>query len=257
MSLLFQRHCITINVLRDNPELEYLLFLDADMGIINPNHLIEEYINPKFDLTFYERIFNFEVMAGSYIVKNTPYSITFLKDWIEYEKKLPESFHGTDNAAIHQILVDWYNPNDKRDIKCREIWEESIDWDGVWKYVGCARSILNNTLDFDRIKIISKLSHLTWSRDGWLTNSHWSPTDFIFHGWQKRRLQKITFAGWFNPLIDDEPFLLQRCHSGRANLNWRYKDTFIKNDNEIFQKLDKISNEIRVKYKKIVAKIWA
>uniref|UniRef100_A0AC35G022 Nucleotide-diphospho-sugar transferase domain-containing protein n=1 Tax=Panagrolaimus sp. PS1159 TaxID=55785 RepID=A0AC35G022_9BILA len=122
---MFQRHCVTINVLRDNPELEYILFLDADMGIINPNHLIEEYINPKFDILFYERIFNFEVMAGSYIVKNTPYSITFLKDWIEYENKLPDSFHGTDNAAIHQILVDWYNPNDKRDLKCRLIWEES------------------------------------------------------------------------------------------------------------------------------------
>ena len=66
---MFRRHCITLNVLRDNPQLEYILFMDADMGIVNPNHLIEDYIDPAFDLILYERIFNFEVMAGSYIIK--------------------------------------------------------------------------------------------------------------------------------------------------------------------------------------------
>jgi hypothetical protein len=253
---MFQRHCVTINILHDNPELEYILFLDADMGIVNPNHLIEEYIDPKFGLTFYERIFNFEVMAGSYIVKNTPYAVQFLKEWVSYEKKLPNSFHGTDNAAIHQVLVGWYSPNDKRNIKCQQIWEKSKNWDGVWMYVACARSLLNNTLVFDKIKILPKSFHLSWARDGWLTNSQWSPKDFIFHGWQKRRLQKIEFAGWFNPLIDNEYFDLQRCFPNQANLNWKYKDTFIKRNDEISEKIGKIAKQSSQKYTKIVKELW-
>ena len=66
---MFQRHCITVNLLRDHPEIPYLLFMDADMGVVNPNHFIEDYIEPGYDILFYERIMNSEITAGNYIVK--------------------------------------------------------------------------------------------------------------------------------------------------------------------------------------------
>ena len=66
---MFQRHCVTINILKQNPDIPYILFIDADMGVVNPRHLIESYIDPFFDLFFYERIFTAEIAAGSYIVK--------------------------------------------------------------------------------------------------------------------------------------------------------------------------------------------
>ncbi|KIH63497.1 hypothetical protein ANCDUO_06200 [Ancylostoma duodenale] len=75
--------------------------MDADMGVVNPKRRIEEYLDSKSDIIFYDRFYNWEIAAGSYLVKNTTWSQNFLHGFGEYESQLPHSFTGTDNGALH------------------------------------------------------------------------------------------------------------------------------------------------------------
>lgn len=65
---MFQRHCVLAELMSDISN-EWILFIDADMTVINPNHLIEEWIDEDYNLLFYLRIFNSEIAAGSYLVR--------------------------------------------------------------------------------------------------------------------------------------------------------------------------------------------
>ncbi|PAV82694.1 hypothetical protein WR25_25674 isoform B [Diploscapter pachys] len=99
----FRRHCHVANILVTG-KYDYLLFIDADIGVVNPNRRIEEFIDPKFDIEFYDRFVNQEIMMGSYIVKNSDWSINFLRNFANYQYRLPIGKglqHGTDNGGIH------------------------------------------------------------------------------------------------------------------------------------------------------------
>ncbi|VDM75234.1 unnamed protein product, partial [Strongylus vulgaris] len=80
-----RRHCVVAHVL---PHYHTIL-------------RIEEYIAENVEITFFDRFYNWEVAAGSYIVKNTEWTQKFLKDFADYEYRLPKYYHGTDNGALH------------------------------------------------------------------------------------------------------------------------------------------------------------
>jgi hypothetical protein len=83
---------------------DWMLFIDADVGVVNPYHLIEEFIDYRVNVIFYDRLYNWEVMAGGYLVRNSSYSIDLLHEFANASYTLPNSFHGTDNGAIHVII---------------------------------------------------------------------------------------------------------------------------------------------------------
>jgi hypothetical protein len=58
-----------LEVMESHPEYEWILFLDPDMGVINPQRRIEEFVDDELDMVFYDRAYVFEIMAGSYIAR--------------------------------------------------------------------------------------------------------------------------------------------------------------------------------------------
>ncbi|ETN82802.1 hypothetical protein NECAME_17634 [Necator americanus] len=65
---------------------------------------IESYIEENVEIIFYDRFYTYEVMAGTYLVKNSDWSRNFLDGWANYEYRLPRSFHGSDNGVLNLVL---------------------------------------------------------------------------------------------------------------------------------------------------------
>ncbi|CAI2301535.1 unnamed protein product [Caenorhabditis sp. 36 PRJEB53466] len=227
---MFRRHCVLSLKMRSIPD-QWLLFLDGDMGVINPNHLIENFIpkEQETQIVFYDRIMNHEVMAGSYLVRNSHWSRQFLMFWANFERKLPDSFHGSDNGAVHSVILEkgLSELKAEKEFCERTFWQKSKDYSDLATFEVCAQQILKaNREKMKEIRILEK-GRFAWARDGWLTNSVWSDSDFIFHGWQKKRKDKLIFAMWHSPIVYENPFNMSLCSGDKAHLNWRYKNTFI------------------------------
>ncbi|GMS99068.1 hypothetical protein PENTCL1PPCAC_21243, partial [Pristionchus entomophagus] len=258
---MFHRHCILRHLL-DGMDEEWILFLDADVGVINPNHIIEEYLpsNRSTHIVFYDRIMNHEVMAGSYLVRNSEFSRRFLKHWADASFSLPESFHGTDNGAIHIVLLEFSFPDLREGrAKCEELWRKSKDFPSLDDFVVCTRALMAGRR-MDGIEIRNKTNSQRWCRDGWLTNSMWSRRDFMLHGWQKKRLDKLGFASWHSPLarapgtnlaplgislappgtVTDDRLAAHCASAGKeAAAEWAYKDSFMGEEEEIKKRVEK------------------
>ncbi|KAI6239449.1 hypothetical protein M3Y99_00579700 [Aphelenchoides fujianensis] len=249
LQFMFQRHCVMARLMEERPQTEWFAFLDADMGVVNPNHLLEEFVNDRADLIFYDRLYNYEIMAGAYLARNTPFARSFLRHWAAYEFRVAAgTLHGTDNGAISvRSLVRFFTPSfqevfldhfcaecapDRRR-RCATIWKNSHNFDDLFRYESCAREILgprewlrspNGT-----VRQLA-VGRGYWVRDGWQTGSRWSDDDFI-----KRN-------GEWRSMFASEWFPAARCSDRRsAHSLWSYRPEFRATNAEIREKLEDIA----------------
>eukprot|EP00391_Amoebophrya_sp_Ameob2_P001877 CAMPEP_0179007062 /NCGR_PEP_ID=MMETSP0795-20121207/14932_1 /TAXON_ID=88552 /ORGANISM="Amoebophrya sp., Strain Ameob2" /LENGTH=694 /DNA_ID=CAMNT_0020701955 /DNA_START=187 /DNA_END=2271 /DNA_ORIENTATION=- len=128
--LLFRRHCLVAGYLKEIAGKDDAVFLlDADIVArkLTPNidrwtaKMLEEPAPGKTrpDIAFFERIWALdikgehakrkssghnEIMAGSYLARNTKKTRTFLMQWANMAKKPPPGFSSADNGAIHLAI---------------------------------------------------------------------------------------------------------------------------------------------------------
>uniref|UniRef100_A0A8R1DXE7 Nucleotide-diphospho-sugar transferase domain-containing protein n=1 Tax=Caenorhabditis japonica TaxID=281687 RepID=A0A8R1DXE7_CAEJA len=213
----FRRHCVSAKIL---PLFDAIAFLDADIGIINPKRKIEEYMQDGIDIVFYDRFYNWEVMAGSYIAKNTQYAI----DLLNAEKLFP-------NARIQMEI-------------CQKVYNKSKDYDDLFTYEACIRAIWGTGTDFGK--------GTGWARDGWLTSMVWNEElDFMIHEWKTKQLRETPDVAtmepkrmgrnhWYNPLAG--PIHLLKCSP--QNMTWSYDPRLLGDKQEILKGLEKFEKEV-------------
>uniref|UniRef100_A0A158P8A6 Plasmid encoded RepA protein n=1 Tax=Angiostrongylus cantonensis TaxID=6313 RepID=A0A158P8A6_ANGCA len=175
---MFRRHCIVAAIL-ETSEVHFLLHDGLESKCFR---LIEEYVDTRYDITFYDRFCSWEIAMGSYLVKSTPFSRSFLRNFADYESKLPNSFHGSDNGAIHAYILETlaadYRPEAKM---CYSIWNRSNSYSDLFLFEACIRAVLGSQRIFDKVRILRKGTG--WVRDIWITRSKWnSERDFMLHG---------------------------------------------------------------------------
>ncbi|KAE9554132.1 hypothetical protein FO519_002669 [Halicephalobus sp. NKZ332] len=211
--LFFKKHCAASVYL---PDTDWMLVLDADAGVVNPNHCIEEWIDDRVDLVFYERSFNWEIASGNYLVKNTPFARDFLRKWADWQYIQPSNWNGADNGVLQIHILQTVLPEAKAEIKaCDAIWHRGKDYDTYMNYVTCVKIMLGANRLFPKKLRIYRRAH-GWVRDGYLTNDGWSENDFMLHGW---KAQEIGASGWVSPYT--KMFNITECGSGYSGWNWR------------------------------------
>ncbi|VDK79291.1 unnamed protein product [Anisakis simplex] len=152
---------------------DWMLVLDADTGIVNPNHCIEEWIDTRVDLIFYERFFNWEIASGNYLMH------------------------------LLQTLL----PHAKQSIKnCDKIWHRGTDYKTYMAFVTCVKlSLGERRLWPGKLRILRRAHG--WVRDGFITYDKWSDRDFMLHGWKQ---QNISENGWESPFEVSDSFKLRK-----------------------------------------------
>ncbi|KJH50634.1 hypothetical protein DICVIV_03226 [Dictyocaulus viviparus] len=207
-----QKHCAAAAYL---PDTDWMLVLDADTGVVNPNHCIEEWIDDRVDIIFYERFFNWEIASGNYLVKNTEFAVRFLKSWGDYEFTLPSNWNGLDNGVIQILILKSVIPHALQETKnCDILWHNATDYNTYMAYVSCVKQMLGATRLWPGKVRIYRRAH-GWVRDGFITADKWSDTDFMLHGWKH---QKVGFDGWESPFKKNlDP---SKCGVGFEGWDW-------------------------------------
>jgi hypothetical protein len=148
----FRKHCTVRHFLVRQPPRSLVVVLDADnVGGVSNVSLARWIDAADFDIAFYERSWNFEIMAGNYMVRNTKFALTFLQMWANYEYLKPSGFHSSDNGAIHLAVLDALAIRDRH--LCYDLYRglkaEVTNLRPYYVFVACTRKLLGPVGTFD------------------------------------------------------------------------------------------------------------
>lgn len=154
---------LILDTFNKNPDLDYLLFLDADAVVSDFNQKIEDFIDPNYDFVLAEDVGHHSDMnAGVILIKNTQWAKDFLKKWW----KSGEEFTGKDAEELQiQTLLP------------QHIDQKGVFKNSLWHDQTCFTLLYRNDKEAkDHIKVIpNRLFNWAEPNQG----------NFIFHAYGK------------------------------------------------------------------------
>ncbi|CAJ0939209.1 unnamed protein product, partial [Mesorhabditis belari] len=221
----FTRHCLMNEVLQTAPY-EFFVFLDADIGVINPRRRVQDFLpaESSVNVMFYNRFYNDEIMAGSYIVRKSKQAENFLQLWVDYyEKTKLFPFSGTDNGAIQSVVLEFFAPelSPYREV-CEKTWRTGRGFAELFRYEACAQYLISliPKKEFAQRGFVLYQKGEGWSRDGWVSGTWWCERDLFFHGWKKAKLG----GEWQLPFTSESLFD-DKCSANEFD-RWIYSTGF-------------------------------
>jgi hypothetical protein len=175
-----------------HPEIEWLVVLDGDVVVMNPeDHRIEDYLgNHVQDLILTHRFHNNEIMAGHYIIRNTAWSHQFVLEWATSLIRSKSIYHGpTDQGALIWMLLHRFISDEQRDPECVRLGSHPGLYNSFHAYppfvtcvyrnlgrTGCTGPLWHHVLIFPHGK--------GFGIDYWHFNGMWSDETFMFHAFK-------------------------------------------------------------------------
>eukprot|EP00873_Tetraselmis_striata_P029853 jgi/Tetstr1/450117/TSEL_037160.t1 len=211
-SVYYRKQCYAAKHLRG---VGWLLVLDADSAIVSAGRRIEEWIDSSKDVILYERWLSGELMAGNYLVRNSPAGRRFLETWLEFDSiqtafsaQRKEWFSNADNGALHlvtaQLLMsegkqEWpVQPSAKAGMaradqrlaalmqakfgqqpapiqECTSLYAAAVNLPGYDKFVACARHLIAGLLKTSKSIKVYRRGH-GFCIDNYVAADMYNPT---------------------------------------------------------------------------------
>lgn len=104
----FRKHCMVAEWMSSIAENDIVMVFDSDVVAYRTDISLNEWVALTEDVVMYERIWNTEIAAGNYIVRNNHRTRSFLMDWAKYEYEMPRGFSSADNGEIFAAQFSFY-----------------------------------------------------------------------------------------------------------------------------------------------------
>ena len=147
--------------------------------------------------------------------------------------------------------MEYHFPKNSSKFQCYDLWKRSKNYDDLFAFEICTRFALGDRSYFSnkKLKIVRK-GTWGWVRDGWLTNTYFSPGDFMLHGWKKQKLNKE----WVWPFAKTA-FDLQKCNPGSPFINFEANPRFLTSDRQIMGALNARKDQVHKNYIQVLKKL--